>query len=131
MAAQLGVSAPAALAPGSAVVASLKSSPDFVRRLADALVHHQFARQRGEDIGAIVHCLQPAIGEFALNRHRDQKFPSHESKTTDLGRVLIAEKSHCHGLGLANSPTSAAGLPQSEGGVSRLIPDNCWAEYQV
>ena len=109
----------------------LQCFPDLVRRLADALMHHQFSCQRGEDVGAIVHCLQAAIGEFALDRHRDQKFPSHEPKATDLGRVLIAEESDGHGLGLANSPTPAAGLPQRKSGVSGLIPDNCRAEYQV
>src|SRR5205823_2259165 len=106
----------------------LKRSPDIICGLADALMHYEFACQSGEHIGAVVHCLQTAVGEFSLDRHRDQQFPSHEPKATDLCRVLIAEKPHGHGLGLADAPAPAAGLPERKSGVSGLIPDNCWAE---
>ena len=37
-------------------------------------MHYEFACQSGEHIGAVVHCLQTAVGEFSLNRHRDQAF---------------------------------------------------------
>src|ERR1017187_6871804 len=84
---------------------------------------------RGEHISAIVHCLQTAVGKFALNRHRDQQFPPHEPKATDLCRILIAEKPYGYGPGLANPPTATAGLPKRKSGVSGLIPDYCGAEY--
>jgi len=60
----------------------LERSPNIVCRLADALVHHEFACQRGQHVRAVIHRLQTAVGEFTLNRHRDQKFPSHEPKTS-------------------------------------------------
>ena len=60
----------------------LECSPHFICGLADALVHYEFACQSGQHIRAIVHRLQTTVGEFALNRHRDQKFPSHEPKTS-------------------------------------------------
>src|ERR1019366_6454885 len=94
-------------------------------------VHHEFPCQRGKHIGAIVHCLQTAVGELAFQRHGYQQLLSHEPKATDLRRVLIAEESYRHGLGLADAPTPAARLPQRERGVSGLIPDNCWAENQI
>jgi len=56
----------------------LECSPHFICGLADALVHYEFACQSGQHIRAIVHRLQTTVGEFTLNRHRDEKFPSHE-----------------------------------------------------